>query len=54
MKEVPMSWYGLIPQDVVGQEVTVMDQRIRFISEYLDGYFPVNELCRQFEISKEG
>jgi hypothetical protein len=27
-----VGWYGLIPQDV-GQGVTVMDQRIRFISE---------------------
>lgn len=30
-----------------------MDQRIRFISEYLDGYFPVNELCLQFSISRK-
>jgi hypothetical protein len=44
-----MGWYGLIPQDV-GQGVTVMDQRIRFIAEYLSGYFPFTELCRQFEI----
>ncbi len=33
--------------------VTVMDQRIRFISEYLDGYCPVNELCLQFSISRK-
>jgi transposase InsO family protein len=33
--------------------VTVMDQRVRFISEYLDGYFPVNELCDQFSISRK-
>lgn len=33
--------------------VTVMDQRIRFISEYLEGYFPVSELCRQFGISRK-
>jgi hypothetical protein len=31
-----MGWYGLIPQDVE-QGVTIMDQRIRFISEYLNG-----------------
>jgi transposase InsO family protein len=43
MKEVPMGWKG----------VTVMDQRIRFISEYLDGYYPVNELCLQFCISRK-
>jgi hypothetical protein len=46
-KEVPMSWYGLIPQDV-GKGVTITDQRIRFISEYLDRYFPVNELYLQY------
>lgn len=34
----------LIPQDV-GQGVTVMDQSIRFIAEYLNGYLLVNELC---------
>lgn len=33
--------------------VTVMDQRIRFIAEYLEGYFPVSELCRQFGISRK-
>jgi transposase len=33
--------------------VTVMDQRVRFISEYLNGYFPVNELCDQFSISRK-
>jgi hypothetical protein len=33
--------------------VTVMDQRVRFISEYLDGYYPVNELCDQFSISRK-
>lgn len=38
-----MSWKG----------VTVMDQRIRFISEYLNDYFSVTELCRQFEISRK-
>jgi hypothetical protein len=32
-----MGWYGLIPQ-YVGQGVTVMDQRVRFIAEYLNGY----------------
>lgn len=37
-----MSWKG----------VTVMDQRIRFISEWLNAYFPFSELCRQFEISR--
>ncbi len=38
-----MSWKG----------VTVMDQRIRFISECLNNYFPFNELCNQFEISRK-
>jgi transposase-like protein len=38
-----MSWKG----------VTVMDQRIRFIAEYLEGYFPFNELCIQFSISRK-
>ena len=38
-----MSWKG----------VTVMDQRVRFISEYLDAYFPFTELCDQFEISRK-
>ena len=47
-----MGWYGLIPQDV-GQGVTVMDQRVRFIAEYLEGYFPFNELCLQFGISRK-
>lgn len=30
-----------------------MDQRVRFISEYLEGYFPVAEICRQFNISRK-
>jgi transposase InsO family protein len=30
-----------------------MDQRVRFISEYLDAYFPFTELCDQFEISRK-
>jgi transposase len=38
-----MSWKG----------VTIMDQRIRFISEYLNGYFPTKELCQQFNISRK-
>ena len=38
-----MSWKG----------VTVMDQRVRFISEYLNAYFPFIELCKQFEISRK-
>jgi len=38
-----MSWKG----------VTVMDQRVRFISEYLKAYFPFTELCKQFEISRK-
>jgi len=38
-----MSWRG----------VTVMDQRVRFISEYLNGYFPLSEICQQFEISRK-
>jgi len=33
------------------ERVTKMDQRVRFISEYLAGYFGVRELCRQFNIS---
>jgi transposase InsO family protein len=47
-----MCWYGLIPQDV-GQGVTIMDQRVRFIAEYLNGFFPVNELCLQFGVSRK-
>lgn len=31
--------------------VTAMDQRIRYISEYLDGYYLISELCLQFSIS---
>ena len=38
-----MAWKG----------VTIMDQRIRFISEYLDGHFAVSEICRQFSISRK-
>ena len=38
-----MSWKG----------VTVMDQRVRFIAEYLKGYYPFNELCFQFSISRK-
>jgi len=38
-----MSWQG----------VTVMDQRVRFIAEYLKGYFPFSELCFQFSISRK-
>ena len=38
-----MSWKG----------VAVMDQRVRFIAEYLKGYFPFNELCLQFNISRK-
>jgi Integrase core domain. len=38
-----MSWEG----------VTVMDQRVRFIGEYLKGYFPFSELCIQFSISRK-
>jgi putative transposase len=33
--------------------VTVMDQRVRFIAEYWRGYFPFNELCLQFSISRK-
>jgi putative transposase len=33
--------------------VTIMDQRVRFIAEYLKGYFPFNELCGQFNISRK-
>ncbi len=38
-----MSWKG----------VTVMDQKVRFIAEYLKGYFPFSELCLQFSISRK-
>lgn len=30
-----------------------MDQRVRFIAEYLEGYFSFNELCLQFNISRK-
>ena len=30
-----------------------MDQRVRFVSEYLKAYFPITELCAQFEISRK-
>ena len=33
--------------------VTVMDQRVRFIAEYLNRFFPVNELCLQFGVSRK-
>jgi transposase-like protein len=33
--------------------VTIMDQRVRFISEYLDRHFSVAEICRQFNISRK-
>ena len=33
--------------------VTIMDQRVRFIGEYLKGYVPFNELCLQFSISRK-
>ena len=33
--------------------VTVMDQRVRFIAEYLKGYFPFSELCLEFSISRK-
>ena len=38
-----MSWEG----------VTIMDQKVRFIAEYLKGYFPFSELCFQFSISRK-
>ena len=38
-----MTWEG----------VTKMDQRVRFISEYLESYFSVAEICRQFNISRK-
>ena len=38
-----MTWKG----------VTIMDQRVRFISEYLEGHFSVAEICRQFSISRK-
>ena len=33
--------------------VTVMDQRVSFISEYLKNYFPFSELCLEFNISRK-
>jgi len=30
-----------------------MDQRVRFIAEYLKDDFPFNELCLQFTISRK-
>jgi putative transposase len=33
--------------------VTVTDQRVRFIAEYLRGYFPFTKLCYQFSISRK-
>ena len=33
--------------------VTIMDQRVRFISECLESYFSVAEICRQFNISRK-
>lgn len=38
-----MAWKG----------VTIMDQRVRFISEYLERHFSVAEICRQFSISRK-
>jgi len=35
------------------EAVTIMNQRVRFIAEYLNEYFPVNELCHQFNISRK-
>jgi len=35
------------------QGVTVMDQRLRFIAEYLKEYFSFSELCFQFSISRK-
>ena len=35
------------------ERVTTMDQRVRFVSEYIDGYFGVREICRQFNISSK-
>ena len=33
--------------------VTIMDQRVRFIAEYLRDYFSFSELCLQFNISRK-
>jgi len=33
--------------------VTVMDQRIRFLSDYLEGFYPFSELCLLFGISRK-
>jgi len=34
------------------KEVKPMDQKLRFISDYLNGYFSVTELCSRFGISR--
>lgn len=33
--------------------VTVMDQRIRFLSDYLEGLYPLTELCQHVGISRK-
>ncbi len=33
--------------------VTVMDQRIRFLSDYLEGLYPFTEFCQLFGISRK-
>ena len=33
--------------------VTIMDQRVRFIAEYLKEYFPFNELCLSVQYQQE-
>ena len=33
------------------KEVKPMDQKLRFISDYLNGYFSITELCSRFGIS---
>ncbi len=30
-----------------------MNQRVRFVSEHSKAYFPITELCAQFEISRK-
>ncbi len=33
--------------------VTVMDQRIRFLSDYLEGFYSFSELCQHFGVSRK-
>ena len=33
-------------------ETSAMDQRMHFIADYLEDYFPFSELCRRYGISR--